>query len=119
MTDLGDVHWILNMEVTCDRQKQTIKLSQSQYIEDILERHGLADCKPAATLMEVNLKLEKLHHVSSKVTTNSCNYIILQTNTLFLTIIPTYITDLYKPRPSVQCQKKMQVFGNIQQNNGH
>lgn len=37
MTDLGDIHWILNMEVTRNRQKRTIKLSQSQYIEDILE----------------------------------------------------------------------------------
>jgi Reverse transcriptase (RNA-dependent DNA polymerase)/gag-polypeptide of LTR copia-type/GAG-pre-integrase domain len=60
MTDLGELHWILNMEVTRDRPKRTITLSQAQYIEDILERHGMADCKPAATPMEVNLKLEKL-----------------------------------------------------------
>ena len=57
MTDLGDVNWILNMEVTHDHPKQTIQLSQSQYIENILERHDMADCKPAATPMEVNLKL--------------------------------------------------------------
>jgi hypothetical protein len=60
MTDLGDVNWILNMEVTRNRPKRTIRLSQSQYIENILERHGMADCKPAATPMEVNLKLEQL-----------------------------------------------------------
>ena len=60
MTDLGEVHWILNMEVTRDRTKRTIRLSQSQYIEDILERHGMADCRPTGTPMEVNLKLEKL-----------------------------------------------------------
>ena len=60
MTDLGEIHWILNMEVTCDHQRRTISLSQSQYIENILERHGMAKCKPVSTPMEVNLKLKKL-----------------------------------------------------------
>ena len=68
MTDLGEVHWILNMEVTRDRSKRTIRLSQSQYIEDILERHGMADCKPAATPMEANLKLEKLNAAEVDIT---------------------------------------------------
>ena len=58
--DLGEIHWILNMEVTCNCQKQTTSLSQSQYIENILKRHGMANSKPVSTLMEANLKLEKL-----------------------------------------------------------
>ena len=61
MMDLGEIHWILNMEVTCDCQRQTISLSQSQYIENILKRHGMAKCKPVGTLMEANLKLKKLN----------------------------------------------------------
>ncbi|KIL57633.1 hypothetical protein M378DRAFT_16140, partial [Amanita muscaria Koide BX008] len=61
MTDLGEVCWILNMEVTRNRQERTIRLSQSQYIEDILERHGMAECKPVHTPMDSKLKLEKLH----------------------------------------------------------
>ena len=60
MTDLGEIHWILNMEVTRDRKNRIIRLSQSQYIESILERHGMADCRPVSTPMEANLKLEKL-----------------------------------------------------------
>ena len=60
MMDLGEIHWILNMEVTRNCQKQTISLSQSQYIENILERHGLAKCKPVGTPMEASLKLKKL-----------------------------------------------------------
>ena len=67
-TDLGDINWILNMEVTRDHPKRTIQLSQSQYIENILERHGMADCKPAATPMEVNLKLKKLDVAEVDVT---------------------------------------------------
>ncbi len=59
---LGEVHWILtDIEVTRDHPNRTIRLSQAQYyIETILERHGMAECKPAAAPMEVNLKLEKL-----------------------------------------------------------
>ena len=68
MTDLGEIHWILNMEVTHNWQKQTIRLSQSQYIEDILKRHGMADCKPAATPMEANLKLKKLEAAEVDIT---------------------------------------------------
>ena len=60
MMDLGEIHWILNMEVIWDRKNQTISLCKSQYIENILERHGMANCKPAATPMEVNLKLKNL-----------------------------------------------------------
>ena len=60
MMDLGEIHWILNMEVTRDCQRQTISLSQSQYIENILERHGMAKCKLVGTPMEANLKLKKL-----------------------------------------------------------
>ena len=60
MTDLGEAHWILNMELTRDRANHTINLSQRQYIETILERHDLADCKPVATPMVQNQKLTKL-----------------------------------------------------------
>ena len=54
------------MEVTYNFKKKTIKLLQLQYIENILERHGMADCKPAATLIEVNLKLKKLEMAKIK-----------------------------------------------------
>lgn len=60
MTDLGEAHWILNMELTRDRANRTLKLSQRQYIETILDRHGMADCKPVATPMVQNQKLTKL-----------------------------------------------------------
>ncbi|TFY56500.1 hypothetical protein EVJ58_g7601 [Rhodofomes roseus] len=60
MTDLGEVHWILNMELTRDRANRTLNLLQCQYIETILDRHGMADCKPVATPMVQNQKLTKL-----------------------------------------------------------
>ena len=60
MTDLGEARWILNMEVLRDRGKRTLKLSQDKYIEEILERHGMADCRPVSTPMAQNQKLTKL-----------------------------------------------------------
>ena len=45
MTDLGDVHWLLGMEIR--RDGTGIHISQAQYIRELLERFGMTDCKPA------------------------------------------------------------------------
>jgi len=34
-----------------DRDMRKLTISQEQYMETILERHGMADCKPTKTLM--------------------------------------------------------------------
>jgi len=60
MKDLGDANWILQMELTQSDNQKKITLSQSQYIEDILEHHGIANCHPAKTLMESGLSLSIL-----------------------------------------------------------
>jgi hypothetical protein len=43
-TDLGEAHWILNMEIVCDRTARTITLSQQRYVETILDCHGKSSC---------------------------------------------------------------------------
>jgi hypothetical protein len=40
VTDLGEVHWLLGIEVTCDREARTISLSQRAYIEFPIPRDG-------------------------------------------------------------------------------
>lgn len=40
----------------------TLKISQPKYVADLLQRFGMADCKPVATPLEANLKLEKSKH---------------------------------------------------------
>ena len=60
MTDLGEARWILNMKIIQDRPSRSIQLSQERYIEDILERQGMADCRPISTPMAQNQKLVKL-----------------------------------------------------------
>ena len=60
MTDLGEARWILGMEVTRNRRDRTLTLSQHRYIHNVLERHGMADCRPVSTPMVPNLHLERL-----------------------------------------------------------
>ena len=37
MKDLGDIHWFLGLEITRDRAKKLIFVSQSRYIADVVE----------------------------------------------------------------------------------
>ena len=57
VTDLGEVHWLLGIEVTRDREARTISLSQQAYIESIIHRFGFDELKPVSTPMEPYLKL--------------------------------------------------------------
>ena len=53
----GPATSILGMKIERNRVSRTISLSQPSYIESILNDFGMADCNPAHTPMEENLKL--------------------------------------------------------------
>ena len=55
MMDLGELHHFLGMEVQCTGDG--LFLSQRQYMIDILNRAGMADCKPVSTPVDCNPKL--------------------------------------------------------------
>jgi len=57
VSDLGEVHWLLGIEVKRDREARTISLSQSAYIKSILRRFNFDELKPVSTPMEPYLKL--------------------------------------------------------------
>ena len=46
LTDLGPVSWLLGLKVTRDRENRTICLSQTAYINTMLDRFALTDTKP-------------------------------------------------------------------------
>jgi len=46
LTDLGPVSWLLGIKVTRNREDRTISLSQTTYINTMLERFALTDAKP-------------------------------------------------------------------------
>ena len=55
MKDLGELHHFLGMHV--QRSGSGLLLSQRQYMLDILDRAGMADCKPCSTPVDTNPKL--------------------------------------------------------------
>lgn len=58
MKDLGPLHHFLGISVT--RQTSGFLLNQHQYCVDILERAGMADCKPCNTPIDSCAKLSSV-----------------------------------------------------------
>jgi hypothetical protein len=40
------------MHITRDRTARTISINQSQYLADVLDKHGMTDCSPSTMLMD-------------------------------------------------------------------
>ena len=59
ITDLGEIHWLLGIEVKRDREGGKISLSQRSYIDASLRRYGFEDLKP------VSMPMDPATHLSS------------------------------------------------------
>jgi hypothetical protein len=57
VTDLGELHWMLGIEVKRDREARIISLSQTAYIDSILRRFGFEDLKPLSTPFDPTKRL--------------------------------------------------------------
>ena len=57
MDDQDTLNWFLGMPIL--RSENMVTIDQERYIESVLEQFNMSDCKPMATLGEVNLKLVK------------------------------------------------------------
>ena len=57
ITDLGEIHWILGIEVHRERECRLLFLSQRSYLESIIQRYGFEDLKPVALPMETSTRL--------------------------------------------------------------
>ena len=55
MKDLGELHHFLGMQV--QRSADGMVLSQRQYMIDILDRAGMAECKPCTTPVDTSPKV--------------------------------------------------------------
>jgi len=55
MKDLGELHHFLGMHV--QHCSDGLLLSQRQYMLEILDRAGMAECKPCSTLVDTNPKV--------------------------------------------------------------
>ena len=55
MDDRGEISSILGMAVTRDRKNRILTISQKVYLEEVLARFGMQNCKPISTPLEHNL----------------------------------------------------------------
>lgn len=55
--DKGELRYFLGMEIERDGPTGTIKLSQSQYIRDILEQYGMENCKTLSVPLEAGYQV--------------------------------------------------------------
>ena len=56
MKDLGPLSWILGMEIKRDRKARTLTMTQVNYIETMLKRFGMQDCRPVGAPAEGHLE---------------------------------------------------------------
>lgn len=61
MTDVGEVNYFLGIYIERDTEKKVIELSQSQYMNNMLKKFAMENCKTASTPMDKNLHLERAH----------------------------------------------------------
>jgi hypothetical protein len=59
MKDLGAAKKILGMRITRDKKNHKLTLSQSEYIEKVLERFRMQNAKTVRTCLASHLKLTK------------------------------------------------------------
>lgn len=81
MKDLGELRYFLGIEVI--RTKQGIWLSQRKYALDMLQKYGMADCKPISTPLDQNLKIQ-MH--DGDVLENATMYRQIVGSLIYLTI---------------------------------
>ena len=57
VTNLGELHWMLGVEIKRDHEANTIYLSQCTYINSILRCYNFKDLKPLSTPMDPFFRL--------------------------------------------------------------
>ena len=50
MTDMGLCEFVIGLRIEQDFENRTVKLSQNEYIDDVLERFDMAACNPVSRL---------------------------------------------------------------------
>ena len=65
MTDWGELSTFLGLEISRDRSQRLLTLSQHQYIDRILVRHGMQDARPSLTPLDSNTRLSATTETNS------------------------------------------------------
>jgi hypothetical protein len=95
ITDLGEIHWLLGLEIRRDRESRTIHLSQRSYIDSALRRYNFDDLKPVSTPMEPNT------HLSSAQSPSSTQEIAMMRDVPYLEAIGSLMWACLGTRPDI------------------
>ena len=57
--DMGEIHWMLGLEIKRNRKLQTLSISQRSYIDSIVTRYGFEDAKPLSIPIVANSTLSR------------------------------------------------------------
>ena len=60
MIDQGEIHYLLGMSIKRDRECRTLTISQANYVERILRKFGMENCKPVSTPLDPGRKFQQL-----------------------------------------------------------
>ena len=60
MVDQGELHYLLGMSIQRDRETRTLTIKQSTYLESVLKRFDMENCKPVSTPLEPGRRFVKL-----------------------------------------------------------
>ena len=58
MKDLGEVRQYLGIDIKRDREKGILRLTQSEYADELVTSFGLADAHPVKTPMDPGLVID-------------------------------------------------------------
>ena len=58
--DLGELHYVVGMSIVRDREKRTMSITQKKYLEGVLKKFDMENCKPVSTPLEFGKKYEEL-----------------------------------------------------------
>ena len=59
MSDLRELHFFLGVQIERNKATRTLTMHQKSYIEGVLSRFGMEECKPLATPLDVKAILMK------------------------------------------------------------
>ena len=60
MVDQGEIHYLLGMSIKRDRESRTLTISQPNYVEKVLRKFGMENCKPVSTPLEPGRRFQQL-----------------------------------------------------------
>lgn len=74
--DMGEVKHILGMLIKRDRERGQMTISQTKYLEGILKRFGMEQCKPVSTPLEPGKHFQELPEDENPTNTNEYQKLI-------------------------------------------